>query len=153
MHPLVMSKSGQVGGSPRRARRTTTLVLRSTSCHRSRPPAYERRALHRHRPGALPGSARRVVDHAGPGGPGTGAGPAGRGYGHFSSPDRVDSGKGQNRTLTPLWPPVFAGENDVSNEPGLDRQAGVLPLSDCFAEMGGIPEMTMAVSTLRPAMR
>jgi len=27
----------------------------------------------------------------------------------------------------------------VSNELGLDRQAGVLPLSDCFAEMGDIP--------------
>ena len=29
---------------------------------------------------------------------------------------RVDSGKGQNRTLRPLsalWPPVFAGEKDV----------------------------------------
>ena len=27
--------------------------------------------------------------------------------------ERVDSGRGQNRTLTPLWPPVFAGEQDV----------------------------------------
>ena len=65
-------------------------------------------------------------------------------------PLRVDSGRGQNRTLRPLsalWPPVFAGEQDVSppkgrdggQELGLDCQAGVFPLSDHFAEMGGIP--------------
>ena len=55
---------------------------------------------------------------------------------------RVDSGKGQNRTLRPLsalWPPVFAGEQDVGQELGLDGQPGVFPLSDCFAEMSGIP--------------
>ena len=55
---------------------------------------------------------------------------------------RVDSGRGQNRTLRPLsalWPPVFAGEQDVGQELGLDRQPGVFPLSDRFAEMGGIP--------------
>ena len=63
---------------------------------------------------------------------------------------RVDSGRGQNRTLRLLsafWPPVFAGEQDVSppkgrdvgQELGLNGQAGVLPLSDRFVEMGGIP--------------
>ena len=57
---------------------------------------------------------------------------------------RVDSGKGQNRTLRPLsafWPTVFAGEQDVGppKELGLDGQPGVFPLSDYFAEMGGIP--------------
>ena len=34
---------------------------------------------------------------------------------------RVDSGKGQNRTLRPLsalWPPVFAGEQDVGPPKG-----------------------------------
>ena len=62
---------------------------------------------------------------------------------------RVDSGRGQNRTLRLLsafWPPVFAGEQDVGppkgwdvgQELGLDRQAGVFPLFDRFAEMGGI---------------
>ena len=63
---------------------------------------------------------------------------------------RVDSGTGQNRTLrslSALWPPVFAGEQDVGppkgcdvgQELGLDGQAGEFPLSDRFAEMGGIP--------------
>ena len=63
---------------------------------------------------------------------------------------RVDSGRGQNHTLRPLWtlwPPVFAGEQDVGppkgwdvgQELGLDHQPGVFPLSDRFAEMGGIP--------------
>ena len=56
---------------------------------------------------------------------------------------RVDSGRGQNRTLRPLsafWPPVFASEQqDVGQEIGLDGQPGVFPLSDRFAEMGGIP--------------
>ena len=36
-------------------------------------------------------------------------------------PGRVDSGRGQNRTLRPLsafWPPVFAGEQDVSPPKG-----------------------------------
>ena len=57
-------------------------------------------------------------------------------------PVRVDSGRGQNRTLRPLsalWPPVFAGEQDLGQELGLDGQTGVFPLSDRFAEMGGIP--------------
>ena len=34
---------------------------------------------------------------------------------------RVDSGRGQNRTLRPLstfWPPVFAGEQDVGPPKG-----------------------------------
>ena len=34
---------------------------------------------------------------------------------------RVDSGKGQNRTLRPLsafWPPVFAGEQDAGPPKG-----------------------------------
>ena len=31
---------------------------------------------------------------------------------------RVDSGKGQNRTLSALWPPVFAGEQDVGPPKG-----------------------------------
>ena len=34
---------------------------------------------------------------------------------------RVDSGRGQNRTLMPLstlWPPVFAGEQDVGPSQG-----------------------------------
>ena len=31
----------------------------------------------------------------------------------YRSSYRVDSGRGQNRTLTPLWPPVFASEQDV----------------------------------------
>ena len=64
--------------------------------------------------------------------------------------DRVDSGRGQNRTLRLLsafWPPVFAGEQDVSppkgrdvgQELGLNGQSGVFPLSDRFVEMGGIP--------------
>ena len=56
---------------------------------------------------------------------------------------RVDSGRGQNRTLrllSALWPPVFAGEQDVwAQELGLDCQPGVFPLSDRFAETGGIP--------------
>ena len=82
----------------------------------------------------------------------------GRGYGTAAVVSfrlgqlRVDSGRGQNRTLRPLsafWPPVFAGEQDVSpskgwdvgQELGLDRRAGVFPLSDRFAEMGGIPEI------------
>ena len=58
---------------------------------------------------------------------------------------RVYSGKGQNRTLRSLnllpalWPPVFAGEQDMGQELGLGRQPGVFPLFDCFAEMGGIP--------------
>ena len=64
---------------------------------------------------------------------------------------RVDSGKGQNRTLRPLsalWPPVFAGEQDVgptqggemwARSSGSGGQPGVFPLSDRFAEMGGIP--------------
>ena len=63
---------------------------------------------------------------------------------------RVHSGRGQNRTLrllSALWPPVFAGEQDVGPLKGRDvgqglglgRQAGVFPLSDRFAEMGGIP--------------
>ena len=62
----------------------------------------------------------------------------------------VDSGRGQNHTLGPLWtlwPPVFAGEQDagppkgwdVGQELGLDYQPGVFPLSERFAEMGGIP--------------
>ena len=66
------------------------------------------------------------------------------------SPKRVDSGRGQNRTLRPLsafWPPVFAGEQDVSppkgrdvgQELGLNGQASVFSLSDRFVEMGGIP--------------
>ena len=58
-------------------------------------------------------------------------------------PQRVDSGRGQNRTLrllSALWPPVFAGEQDVwAQELGLDCQPGVFPLSDRFAETGGIP--------------
>ena len=48
----------------------------------------------------------------------------------------------QNRTLTPLsalWPPVFAGGQDVGQEAGLDGQLGVLPLSERFAKMAGIP--------------
>ena len=63
---------------------------------------------------------------------------------------RVDSGRRQNRPLrllSALWPPVFAGEQDVGpperrdvgQEFGLDRQPGVFPLSDRFVEMGGIP--------------
>ena len=56
---------------------------------------------------------------------------------------RVDSGRGQNRTLrllSALWPPVFAGEQDVwAQELGLDCQPGVFPRSDRFAETGGIP--------------
>ena len=36
---------------------------------------------------------------------------------------RVDSGRGQNRTLTPLWPPVFAGEQDVGPTQGVNRKA------------------------------
>ena len=62
----------------------------------------------------------------------------------------VDSGRGQNRTLrllSALWPPVFAGEQDVGPPKGWDvgeelgryGQPGVFPLSDRFAEMGGIP--------------
>ena len=54
------------------------------------------------------------------------------------------------RSLSPLmalWPPVFAGEQDVGplkgrdvgQELGLDDQAGVVPLSDRFTKMGGIP--------------
>ena len=68
-------------------------------------------------------------------------------------PERVDSGREQNRTLrllSALWPPVFAGEQDVGppkgrdvgQELGLDRQPGVFPLSNRFAEMGGIPVPT-----------
>ena len=63
---------------------------------------------------------------------------------------RVDSGRGLNRTLSPLsalCSPVFAGEQDVrppkgldvGQELGLDRQAGVSSLSDRFAQMGGSP--------------
>ena len=51
---------------------------------------------------------------------------------------RVDSGRGQNRTLRSLsafWPPVFAGEQDAGQELELDA----FPRSDCFSEMGGIP--------------
>ena len=66
---------------------------------------------------------------------------------------RVDSGKGQNRTLPPLWPPVFAGEKDVGQDLGLDRQAGVLPLSGCFAEMGGIPGIAMALQRPHKKMK
>ena len=58
------------------------------------------------------------------------------------SPRRVDSGRGQNRTLRSLsafWPPVFAGEQDAGQELGLDSQPDVFPLSDRFSEMGGIP--------------
>ena len=66
---------------------------------------------------------------------------------------RVDSGKGQNRTLTPLWPPVFAGEKDVGQDLGLDRQAGVLLLSGCFAEMGGIPGIAMALQRPHKKMK
>ena len=54
-----------------------------------------------------------------------------------------DSSRGQNRTLTllsTLWPPVFAGEQAVGQEFGLDRQAGVVPQSDCFADMGSVAE-------------
>ena len=63
---------------------------------------------------------------------------------------RVDPGRGQNRALRPpsaLWPSVFAGERDVGLSKGgmcdqgigFDSQPGVSPLSDRFAEMGGIP--------------
>ena len=54
----------------------------------------------------------------------------------------VGSGRGQDRTLRLLsafWPPVFAGEQDVGQELGLGRQGDVFPLSDRFAEVGGIP--------------
>ena len=56
---------------------------------------------------------------------------------------RVDSGRGQDRTLrllSALWPPVFAGEQDVwAQELGLDCQPGVFPRSERFDETGGIP--------------
>ena len=68
----------------------------------------------------------------------------------LSVEERVDSGRGQNRALRPLsalWPTVFAGEQDVAppkgrdvgQKLGLNGQAGESPLSDRFAEMGGIP--------------
>ena len=60
----------------------------------------------------------------------------------FHGPVRVDSGKGQNRTLRLLlafWPPVLVGGQAVGQELWLDCQAGVFPLSDRFAEMSGIP--------------
>ena len=43
------------------------------------------------------------------------------------------------RPISALWSPVFAGEQDVGQELGLDGQPGVFPRSDRFAEMGGIP--------------
>ena len=63
---------------------------------------------------------------------------------------RVDSGRGQNRTLSQLsalWSPVFASEQDVGSPKGLDVgqglgldcPAGVFSLPHRFAEMGGIP--------------
>ena len=41
----------------------------------------------------------------------------------------------------------------MGRELGLDRQAGVLPLSERFAEMGGIPVNDDDASRLSPAMR
>ena len=68
-------------------RSTGHIIDAANVSHRPSPPAYEGRSPHRHRPVAASGPTRRAVDHVGPGGPGTGAGPAGRGYGRFSSPD------------------------------------------------------------------
>ncbi len=76
---------------------------------------------------------------------------------------RVDSGRGQNRTLRwrpALWPPVFAGEQnvvppkgwDVGEELGLNSQASVFPLSDHFAEMGGISVHADSGEQLSPAI-
>ena len=38
-----------------------------------------------------------------------------------------------------LWPPVFAGEQDVGQDLGLDCQPGVFPPYGRFAKMDGIP--------------
>ena len=59
--------------------------------------------------------------------------------------NRVDSGRGQNRTsrlLLAFWPPVFAGEQNlgpskgrhVGQQIGLDGEPRAFPLSDTFAE-------------------
>ena len=63
---------------------------------------------------------------------------------------RVDSGRGQNRTLrlvSTLCPPEFPSEQDVGpsmgrhggQEVGPDGPAGEFSLSDRILEMGGIP--------------
>ena len=62
-----------------------------------------------------------------------GNGRAGRALIHL----RVDSGRGQNRTLRPLaalWPPVFAGEQDVGHPRGemWARSLGATVSPACF---------------------
>ena len=59
----------------------------------------------------------------------------------------VDSGRGQNRTLRPLstlWPPVFAGEQDVSppKGPNVGQKLGLDSQAACFRCLTAPPRWT-----------
>ena len=66
---------------------------------------------------------------------------------------QVDSGKGQNRTLTPLWPPVFTGEQDVARSSGSTVRPACCRCLAASPRWAVFQEMTMAVRRLSPAMR
>lgn len=51
-----------------------------------------------------------------------------------------------------LWPPVFAGEQDLGRKLWIDCQPGVFPLSGRFAEIDGFQWMAIAPSRLALAM-